>query len=119
MLQTVETVHLPCRNRVPTKAHTASLHSDSESQAAHAPSRVSETKPLSDTDPRRLYNIEEFSDMQLRFPRPNGRKRMTIHAHKAILAAGSGYFRRELKLPKYNVNHHGDGDIAQFLLMLP
>jgi len=35
-----------------------------------------------------------------------------IHAQKVVLSARSGYFRRELKLPKYNVSHHGDWSIV-------
>jgi len=47
-----------------------------------------------DTESRRFYNSPTFSDIKLKFPR----SKIVIHAHKVILAAGSGFFKRKLLL---------------------
>ena len=57
----------------------------------------------SDIGLRRFYHLEVFSDVIINIPEGD-----EVYAHKVVLAAGSGYFRRELMLPKYNVSHHGD-----------
>jgi hypothetical protein len=69
----------------------------------HCPS---DHNTLSDTDNRSFYRRGEFSDMRIEIPGYYGS--VELDAHKVILAAKSGYFRRELKLPKYNVNYPGD-----------
>jgi len=59
-------------------------------------------EPTSDTNASRLYEVEEFSDVQLIMPGSG-----TIHAHKAILASGSGHFRSKFQLPIYTLSSHG------------
>ena len=46
------------------------------------------------TEPRRFHNSPTCSDIKLRLqlPRTEG---IVLHAHKIILAAGSGYFNRK------------------------
>jgi hypothetical protein len=68
------------------------------------PSQVSEMKALSrmktlsNTHPRRLYNVEEFSDVHLLIP--CHQKPIHVHAHRAILAAGSRKFNRKHEVAK-------------------
>ena len=62
----------------------------------------SDYNPVSDIDTCRLLNSKEFSDVHIKILGQGDD--FDVHAHKVILAAGSGYFQRELRLPKYNVN---------------
>jgi hypothetical protein len=64
----------------------------------------------SNTDPRRLYNVKEFSDVKLFIPGLGklGPSRSIIYAHKVILAAGSEFLRSEFLRPSSTVSIYGD-----------
>jgi hypothetical protein len=61
-------------------------------------------KPLSNPDPRSLYDVKEFSDVKLTITGICE----TIHAHRVILAAGSEYFRSEFLPSKRGVRSNID-----------
>jgi hypothetical protein len=73
------------------------------------------------SNPHSAYDDEMYSDMTLsiRGLRKSGFESIDgrhIRAQKRILEARSGWFRRELRLPKYAVRHHAERFILLRLL---
>ena len=65
-----------------------------------------ETKRFIDTDSCRFYDSPTCSDVKIVVLNMFGMETVVIHAHRIILAAGSGYFNREHELAKKAVRYY-------------